>query len=281
MQNYELWSEIPYAGENKPPMNPEEPLAGTWYLNYFYRTSEGFIDLQGEKLQLIRDPNYIDWEEQLEYVLDTLDNITNRQIMIAKYWGTGVPTKQWTPIIDRLIDTYNVTAPRAGRILFEVHSAINDAFVITWCLKFVLNVARPNQLDQDLATYLCTPRHPTYPSGHAVVAGCAETVLSYLFPGEAARLHQLAEECAASRLFAGVHFPIDNQQGLRLGRQIGQSVISILSTQLDGCCEPIDRPYRMNKHADLLPPPYRQAIPYDFDTSCSSLVIPTYSCLCH
>jgi hypothetical protein len=28
---------------------------------------------------------------------------------IGIYYGTGVPTKQWTPIIDPLIDTYRVT----------------------------------------------------------------------------------------------------------------------------------------------------------------------------
>ncbi len=34
------------------------------------------------------------------------------------------------------------------------------------------------------------------------------------------------EESAQSRLYAGVHFKIDNDDGLRLGRQIGEVVIT-------------------------------------------------------
>lgn len=83
---------------------------------------------------------------------------------------------------------------------------------------------RPNQLDDELATFLCTPRHPTYPSGHAAVAGAAAVILSYYFPAERRQLQQLAEEAAQSRLYAGVHFPIDNEQGLRLGSQVGELV---------------------------------------------------------
>ncbi|MBU4554797.1 MAG: hypothetical protein KKG26_07585 [Firmicutes bacterium] len=100
----------------------------------------------------IRQPDAgIDFEgEQLEVARRTLKHLTPNQVLIAKYWGTGPPTKQWTPIIDILIDTYGINAPRAARIL-----------------------------------------------------GAA-----------------LAEECTVSRLYAGVHFPIDNEEGLRLGRQL-------------------------------------------------------------
>ncbi|MDQ7865031.1 hypothetical protein RCO48_39790 [Peribacillus frigoritolerans] len=34
------------------------------------------------------------------------------------------------------------------------------------------------------------------------------------------------EESAQSRLYAGVHFNVDNKEGLNLGRQIGEVVVS-------------------------------------------------------
>ncbi|MFS1517427.1 vanadium-dependent haloperoxidase [Bacillus sp. SM2101] len=273
---YERWNEIPYAGESEPPKNPEEPYAGSWSTYYIKRCGNQFITLPNKEpiYFSIKNPNYIDWNEQLEKVLEVRDNLDDHKKTVAKYWGTGVATKQWTPIIDRLIDTYGVTAPRAARILGAVQSAINDAFVITWFYKFLWLVARPDQLDQELATVVCTPRHPTYPSGHAAVAGCAAELLKYFFPGESLRLDELAEECAISRLYGLVHFPIDNDEGLSLGRQIGQVVVNNLKKEVDSQCDPIDTPYEDNLHADLMPPPYEQVIPFDFNTECQSLVIP-------
>ncbi|SFS42752.1 vanadium-dependent haloperoxidase [Marininema halotolerans] len=283
--NYKLWSQLPYAGETKPPSNPEEPLAGSWPLFFLKREKHHgetvFTDDKGNPLQLIKDPNQINFEQELKIVQETLANLTPQQKAIARYWGTGVATKQWTPIIDRLIDTYNtanlinllVSAPRAARILASVQAGINDTFVVTWYLKYKYNVARPNQLDQNLATLLCTPRHPSYPSGHAAVAGCASTILSYFFPGEKNRLTALAEEVAQSRLFAGVHFPSDNHEGLRLGREIGGAVINVLKKQKDAEGNPVDQPIQQNLNAALPPPPYQQVIPFNFPDFCQSKVM--------
>ncbi|MEK1833046.1 hypothetical protein AAAC51_41450 [Priestia megaterium] len=39
------------------------------------------------------------------------------------------------------------------------------------------------------------------------------------------------KESAQSRLYAGVHFKVDNDEGLRLGRQIGETVVKLMSSQ--------------------------------------------------
>lgn len=135
-------------------------------------------------------------------VEQTLENLTPTQIEIARYWGDGPPTKQFTPIIDRLVDTYGFSASRSARVLAAVQAAINDVLAVTWYYKYLWDIARPDQLDQNLASLLCTPKFPTYPAGHAVVAGCAQVLLSYFFPPEAERLKELAEQCALSRLYA-------------------------------------------------------------------------------
>jgi hypothetical protein len=274
LKKYKLWTDLPYAGEDKPPSNPVDPLAWSWSTEYIQLNAEGQLKDRTAKTKNLRiqNPHKIEWNRQLEIVQETLENITDEQIQIAKYWGAGAPTKQWTPIIDRLIDTYSVTPPMAGRILKAVHAGINDTNVVTWYVKFRYNVARPNQLDHDLATILCTPRFPTYVAGHASVAGCAEVILSYFFPPESSRLKTLAEECALSRLYAGVHFPVDLNQGLRLGRQIGHIVVHALKKEENSAHEKIDVPFKQELHAQLPPPPYVQAIPFIFDTPCQSKV---------
>lgn len=271
---YQRWSRLPYAGEKEPPTNPEEPLAGSWKLFFLKRDAKGnFLTPNKKLLKLnIKNPNTIDWNNQLKAVLQTLNAIDYNQIEIARYWGTGVATKQWTPIIDILIDTYGVSAPRAARILASIQASLNDTFVVVWNLKFKWDVARPNQLDHDLATITCTPRHPTYPSGHATVAGCASTILTYFFPAESERLEELAQECAISRLYGGVHFPIDNNEGLQLGRQLGHIIVNNLKRQKNSKGQPIDIPYTTNKNAQLIPPPYQQAIPFNFDMRCTSKI---------
>lgn len=270
------WSMLSYAGQKRVPA-AEEPKSGTWPTYYFNNNNGKFTDMYGNNIAFkIRQPDSsIDFEgEQLKIVKKTLKNITKDQIEIAEYWGTGPATKQWTPIIDILISTYNISAPRAGRILAATQAALNDAFVISWYFKFLWEIPRPNQLDQNLATILCTPLHPSYPSGHATIAGCAQMVLSYFFESEACELEKLAEECAQSRLFAGVHYPIDNEQGLYLGRQIGSIIVSILEKQYDGDMAQIDYPITENKHAPLPPPPYKQVIPFTGDMKCNSKLKP-------
>lgn len=269
-----LWPNIPYAGEDRLPV-AQDPLAGTWPLNFFRRDSRGrIVSLRGKGINWrIRNPAAIDFKgEQLSAVQTTMNNLDHHQITIAEYWNSGPPTKQWSPIIDRLIDTYGLSATHAARVLGAVQAGINDAFVVAWHFKYLWKIPRPNQLDQELRTICCTPYHPAYPSGHATISGCAEVILSYFFPPEAEKLKALAEQCAQSRLYAGVHFPADNEEGLRLGRQIGYFVVQCLKGQKDSHGRPIDTPPAENLNARLMPPPYVQAIPYYRPRVCGSLL---------
>lgn len=284
--NYPRWSQLPYTGERTPPNNPEEPLAGSWPLIFLKRDGNGwFTGPLGDPLPQVKDPDTIDWKSELQVVQTTLENLTPEQQLLADYWGTGNVTKQITPIIDRLIDTYTIyktkippkslSTPRAARILALTQSAIADAGVVCWSVKYENDVARPNQQDHFLPTYLCTPRHPSYISGHSIGMGVAAEVLSYFFPAESVRLQALAEECAVSRLYGGVHFPIDNSEGLKLGRAIGKSLVNYFSTQVDSMGNPVDQPFTEDRNA-VLPPgnyPFKQAIPFDFKEVCQSTVL--------
>lgn len=283
--DYPRWSKLPYTGENNPPQNPEEPLAGSWPLIFLKRDGEGwFTGPLGDPIPKVKDPHTIDWKKELEIVQETLENLTPKEQIIADYWGTGHVTKQWTPIIERLIDTYTVfrtplppislTTPESARILALTEAAIQDAGVVAWAIKYRYDVARPNQQDPNLPTYLCTPRHPSYISGHAIVAGVASEVLSYFFPAEKERLQELATECAFSRLYGGVHFLIDGLEGLRLGRAIARSLIGLFSSQEDAKGNPVDEPFTKEKDASIPPDgyPFKQAIPFDFVEECQSAV---------
>lgn len=270
------WSELAYAGTHLGPP-AEDSTASSWPTFFLRRSPAGeLVGPDGEPVAWeIVHPDTIDFGgEELAQVQNTLRTLTPLQVTQAEYWNSGVPTKQWTPIIDRLIDTYRVTALRASRLLAAVHGAVADSLSLCWHFKYLWQVPRPNQYDPDLATICCTPHHPSYPAGHAVVSGCAEAVLGHFFPPEADRLHELAEECAAARVYAGVHYPADGQQGLRLGRQVGRLVTDLLAGQSDSSPCLIDLPHTVDHHANLQPPPYRQALPFPRQRVCDSKLDP-------
>jgi hypothetical protein len=247
-----------------------ERNAGKWPVFFLKRNREGeFTDQKGRLIiRNIKCPTEIDFQgTQLMIVKNTLQNLTDEQRTLAHFYSAGPPTKQWTPVIDRLIDTYEVSPPMAARILAAVHAGISDTLVVVWYYKYRWNVPRPNHLDPTLKTVICTPEFPAYVSGHASVSGCAETILSYFFPHESKKINKIAEDDARSRLFAGVHFEIDNTEGLKLGRQIGKLVVSKLKHQ-----NIKNDIHAQNMNATLLPPPFIQSIPFSYPNRCRSVL---------
>jgi hypothetical protein len=69
------------------------------------------------------------------------------------------------------------------------------------------------------------------------VSGAAEVALAAIFPARKSELRAYAEEAALSRLWGGIHYRSDNDEGLRLGRKIGERV----AKQAFGALESLQR----------------------------------------
>lgn len=124
---------------------------------------------------------------------------------------------------------------RVARVGSAVAVAMADAFVDCWRVKLRDWSERPitavrRELDAGFTPLLVTPGFPSYVSGHATVSAAAATVLAHCFPERAAALMAMAEEAAMSRLWGGLHFRSDNDEGLRLGRSIGGEVVDRLAS---------------------------------------------------
>ena len=113
----------------------------------------------------------------------------------------------------------------AARHVALVNVAIYDATVAAWDSKYAYSRRRPSELDPSLSTVLPKPQSPSYPSEHAVTAGAASATLAYLFPDEAKRFTDQAEEAARWRLLTGVEYKSDVRAGLELGRAVAAQVI--------------------------------------------------------
>ncbi len=109
----------------------------------------------------------------------------------------------------------------------EVLRVVNDVVAApVYALKHRLNVKRPNQVDPTVETWLPTPTHASYPSGHATFAHAAAVVLSALCGvQEADALTRLADAVAQRRELAGLHTHLDSDEGRRLGTALGRHLV--------------------------------------------------------
>jgi hypothetical protein len=51
-------------------------------------------------------------------------------------------------------------------------------------------------------------------------------VLAYLFPTRADSVRAIGKEAGDSRIWAGIHYEIDNEAGVELGRKVAAKFIS-------------------------------------------------------
>jgi undecaprenyl-diphosphatase len=72
------------------------------------------------------------------------------------------------------------------------------------------------------------PKDPSFPSGHTAIAFAAATVLSYYRPKWAPAFFLLAVAIGFSRIYVGVHYPLDVLGGAVLGALLGGLVIVLL-----------------------------------------------------
>ena len=72
------------------------------------------------------------------------------------------------------------------------------------------------------------PKDPSLPSGHTAIAFACATVLSYYRPRWAPAFFLLAVAIGFSRVYVGVHYPLDVLGGAILGLLCGGVVIALL-----------------------------------------------------
>jgi undecaprenyl-diphosphatase len=89
-----------------------------------------------------------------------------------------------------------------------------------WCaagLKALVDRPRPPERYAQPKTLVPTPHDGAFPSGHAATSFAAATILSFAFPRLAPAFFVLAAAVAFSRVYVGVHYPLDIAAGAALG----------------------------------------------------------------
>jgi hypothetical protein len=174
------------------------------------------------------------YQEEMREVLAVFRALTPEQKRIAETWNLGAgsvtPPGVWNHQARTLVLEAGLDATGAARVFAALNAALLDALIVGWDVKLTHWTERPvtavrRDLVPDFLPHLATPTFPGYVSGHAIVSGTAEVVLSAFFPARAGALKGMAEEAAMSRLYGGIHIRSDNEQGLTAGRSLGRRVL--------------------------------------------------------
>jgi membrane-associated phospholipid phosphatase len=170
-------------------------------------------------------------------VMRVTENLTPRQKEVAEFWegmeGTALPAGIWNQVTVEYLRDKDVSVPRQTRAFALLNVAMADAGAAAWDAKFLtgwwdprpINAIRDLGLDKKWEPYLGTPLFPAYPSGTSNYSGAAGEVLAYTFPDDAKMWRARAVQAGMSRLWGGVHWRIDVEQGLKMGRQVGGLVV--------------------------------------------------------
>ena len=202
---------------------PLDPLAGTW---------TPWVLARGDQYRPPPPPRIrsLAWQAELAAVQEAVARRTPEQEQAVRFWtgttGTVTPAGLWIDVARDLIVRDGIDGPHAARVLALASVAMADGFVCCWDAKYAYWTARPITADPTLDVLIPTPSFPSYTSGHATASAAAATVLGHLFAEDAAELATRAQEAAASRVWAGIHFPLDTEMGALGGSMIGRLVVA-------------------------------------------------------
>lgn len=192
-------------------------------------------------------------------VYDQVNNNTDEEEEIARFWAddpfnTCTPAGHTFNILTQLLEETNATLEKTAVAYAKLGIAENDAFISCWKSKYDYDLIRPvsyikQHIDPNFATVIGTPPFPAYSSGHSCEIAVGEKIFTYMFTNgdgnyplaDRSQLQygypvrhftnftEMAEECANSRFYGGIHYPMDNNEGLVTGRKIGDNVNNLLN----------------------------------------------------
>lgn len=225
---------------------PMEPFWGMIRSMVMANADECAIPLDVEFDTKIGSPFYM----QAMEVRDISLALTDDQKQIARMWDeapgiTATHSGHWGWIVGQLVAELDLKLDRAADAYARVGIALNDAFISTWSLKYQVNLARPEQyirsfIDPHWRPFRATPPFPSYPSGHSVVGAAVAEVLTNTFgpmyfinrhgiqydilERSYTSFYALSYENAISRVYGGVHYRFDIENGMEQGQCVGWEV---------------------------------------------------------
>lgn len=121
---------------------------------------------------------------------------------------------------------------RTWGVLVATTAAVALADLAAGALKALIDVQRPSMRYAEPKPLVGPPHDHSFPSGHAATSFAAATVLTAAVPRAAPAWYLLAGAIAFSRVYVGVHYPLDVIGGAVLGVAIATALLRLAGGRL-------------------------------------------------
>jgi undecaprenyl-diphosphatase len=112
-------------------------------------------------------------------------------------------------------------------VLFTVAAAGLSADLLSLALRQLIGRDRPFVLHPEPKPLVGQPSSGSFPSGHASAAFACATVIAWASPRLAVPVYVLAALVAWSRVYVGVHYPLDVLGGAVLGVLVATALLKL------------------------------------------------------
>lgn len=255
------WKHDVYPGSWKPPLFAQSfshhPLHPYWGKNRtFLKENSNLPDPIMIEYDTTKNSPYY---QQFLAVYEKDKALTLAEKEAALWWGDD-PDDTFTPpghsyyIATIAIKAKQPSLMKCTETYARIGMAVADAFINCWKWKYLFFSERPNTfipqfIDQEWESFWPDPPFPSFPSGHAIQAAAASTVMQDLYGDQfsfvddahvgrerdevrdvdfVARKFEsfsaVAKETADSRFYGGIHTAQDNDVGLEEGAKIAERV---------------------------------------------------------
>lgn len=195
------------------------------------------------------------------------DSLTDEQKHIADFWDDNPfklnvsghvmfatkrfsPPGHWMNIVGIGARAAHADFATTVAAYAKTSIAVFDAFISCWDEKYRTNYVRPETIinkyvSAEWRPYIQTPPFPSYTSGHATNSAAAAEVMTEFFGDklsftdtsllefgiknrEIKSFREAAKEAAMSRLYGGIHYRFDNDNGAVAGKKLGEFIVQRL-----------------------------------------------------
>jgi len=207
---------------------PVSPVAGTW---------KTWLMKSGRQFRPPPPPPFgtPEFLEEARAVVRAQENLTPKQKKAANFWaggeGTALPPGIWMQVVLERLHDEPLTTLKSTRLFASLTVAMADAGVAAWDAKYAYWYPRPengirDSIDPNFKPLLDTPLFPAYVSGHSTYSAAAAEVLAHAFPDQADLWRARGREAGRSRIWGGIHWPVDDLYGSRMGLKIGKLAVA-------------------------------------------------------
>jgi PAP2 superfamily len=157
------------------------------------------------------------WEWQLLEIEAAQTPMTRAKRGVVEYWRD---LGNWRMLANCHLFECDPTLDEAIDLRATLAVSCYDTMLIAFSAKEEYKVPRPEG-----GAIIPIPNAPSYPSAHAAEAAAAATVLAHYYPAESATWCEWAQQAGFSRIWAGVHYPIDDESGQAVGRNVSETIL--------------------------------------------------------